>query len=123
MVIDTCIFIEHLRARDKTRTTLYLLPSHKNLYVSAVSIYELYMGANTAEKKNDIKVLTADLPTLAFDGSVAVAAAKIYHQLKSSNKMIEFRDIFIAATCLVNDLPLITLNQKHFLRIEGLQLV
>jgi tRNA(fMet)-specific endonuclease VapC len=37
--------------------------------------------------------------------------------------MIEFRDIFIAATCIVNELPLITLNKKHFKRIEELKLI
>lgn len=35
--------------------------------------------------------------------------------------MIEFRDIFIAATCVVNKASLLTLNKKHFTRIAGLQ--
>jgi len=37
--------------------------------------------------------------------------------------MIEFRDIFIAATCMVNNLPVKTLNKKHYDRIEGLSVV
>jgi len=37
--------------------------------------------------------------------------------------MIEFRDIFIAATCIVNDLPVRTLNKKHFDRITGLHVI
>lgn len=36
--------------------------------------------------------------------------------------MIEFRDIFIAATCIVNELPIATLNKKHFKHIEGLKI-
>jgi len=43
--------------------------------------------------------------------------------LRQQNKMIEFRDIFIAATCLVNDLPVKTLNLKHFERIDGISFV
>ena len=36
--------------------------------------------------------------------------------------MIEFRDIFIAATCIENNLPIVTLNKKHFERIAGLDI-
>ena len=78
------------------------------------------MGATTPEKENDIELITEDISILPFSDFVAVEAAKIYHQLRISNKLIEFRDIFIAATCLVNDLPLVTLNKKHFTRIKGL---
>ena len=124
MVIDTSIFIEHLRAKNKVKATLYNhLPANIDRFISSVTLYELYMGATTVEKENDIKLITEDLYTLPFSDSVAVEAAKIYHQLMLSNKIIEFRDIFIAATCLVNDLPLVTLNKKHFDRIKGLKII
>jgi tRNA(fMet)-specific endonuclease VapC len=123
MVIDTWVFIEHIRAKDKLNTTLYLLPENIELFVSAVSMYELYMGATTIEKENDVRAITEDLQILPFTEAVAFQAAQLYHLLKKQNKLIEFRDIFIAATCLVNDLPLVTLNKKHFKRIEGLKLV
>jgi len=54
---------------------------------------------------------------------VAVKAAQIYHSLKSNNQLIEFRDIFIAATCVVNDQPIVMLNKKHFQRIREIKLV
>jgi tRNA(fMet)-specific endonuclease VapC len=123
MVIDTGIFIEHLRAKDKLNTTLYLLPDHTALFISSVTIYELYMGATTPEKETDAVLLTEDLVVLPFTDAVALKAAQIYHQLRRKNKMIEFRDIFIAATCIIHELPLIILNKKHFNRIEELQLV
>ncbi|MDB5023327.1 MAG: type toxin-antitoxin system VapC family toxin [Mucilaginibacter sp.] len=123
MVIDTGIFIEHLRAKDKLKSTLYNLPSDVEFFISSVTLYELYMGATTPEKENDIKLITEDLSILPFSDSVAVEAARIYHRLRLSNKMIEFRDIFISATCLVNDLPLVTLNRKHFDRIKGLKII
>ena len=123
MVIDTGLFIEHLRAKDKLRTTLYLLPENTELFVSSVSMYELYMGATTTEKENDVRAVTEDLRILPFTDAVAFQAAQLYHQLKKQNKLIEFRDIFIAATCIVNNLPLVTLNKKHFQRIENLKLI
>ena len=98
MVIDTSVFIEFLRAKNKTSTTLFNIPDTEMVYVSSVTLYELFMGANTPEKMNDIRLLTEDLPVLLFDERVAQKAAEIYHQLRKLNQMIEFRDIFIAAT-------------------------
>ena len=74
-------------------------------------------------KINDIKILTEDLHVLVFNDEVAITAAEIYHQLRTENKMIEFRDIFIAATCLSNNLPVKTLNKKHYDRIKGLNVL
>jgi predicted nucleic acid-binding protein len=120
MVIDTSIFVEFLRAKDKTKTALFLIPDDKQIYISSVTLYELLMGAFTPEKVNDIRILTEDIPVLSFNSDVANKAAEIYHQLRQKNKMIEFRDIFIAATCMVNDFPVKTLNKKHYERIKGL---
>lgn len=123
MVIDTGIFIEHLRAKDKTQTTLYKLAEKENLCISAVSLYELYMGATSSEKIKDVEQLTGGLNILPFDEHVAAAAAKIFLQLKRNNQLIEFRDIFIAATCIANELPIATLNKKHFKRVDDLNIL
>ncbi|SEP39041.1 type II toxin-antitoxin system VapC family toxin [Mucilaginibacter sp. OK283] len=80
-------------------------------------------GATNKEKENDVKNITGDLSVLPFTDTVAQKAAQIYHQLRQSNQMIEFRDIFIAATCIVNEMPIITLNKKHFKRIDGLKIL
>jgi len=122
MVIDTSIFIEYLRAKDKKKSALFTIPDATQLYISSVTMYELLMGATDENKQKDIKLLTEDLPVLPFDESVSRKAAEIYHQLRLENNMIEFRDIFIAATCLVFELPLKTLNKKHFERIKGLNI-
>lgn len=123
LVIDTVIFIEHLRGKDKTKTSLYKISGSPNLKISSITLYELLMGATDERKWNDVKLLTEDLTVIPLTDEVSVAAAKIYHRLRKSNSMIEFRDIFIAATCVVHNLPLMTSNRKHFGRIEDLKVV
>ena len=123
LVIDTSVIIEFLRSKDKKNTSLYLIPNDKNICITSVSIYELYIGAKDKIKWKDVKLLTEDLLQLPFDKNVSIEAAKIYHQLRTDNKMIEFRDIFIAATCVVNKMPLLTVNKKHFNRIKALQII
>jgi len=123
MVVDTGIFIEYLRAKNKENTLLFHLPENSKIYISSVTLYELYIGATTPDKWNDIDLLTSYIPVLPFNKEIAISSGEIYQSLRKSNKIIEFRDIFIAATALANNLPLLTFNEKHFSRISDLSLV
>jgi tRNA(fMet)-specific endonuclease VapC len=122
VVVDTNIFIDYLRTKDKKNTDLFKIPSNKTIFISAITLYELLLGATNDQKRCDIQLLTEDTIVLPFDDEVSIQASEIYHDLRRTNKMIEFRDIFIAATCLTNKLPLKTSNKKHFQRIKGLKL-
>lgn len=122
MVIDTSVFIEYLRSTKKNDTALQRLSDESDWYVSSITVYELFMGANTQKKKEEIQILTADLILLPFNYETAVKSAAIYNDLKSKNQIIEFRDIFIGATAIINHLPILTLNRKHFERINGIKL-
>lgn len=64
MVIDTSVFIEFLRSKQKQNTTLYNLPENTVYSLSSVTLFELYMGATTSEKLKDIEVLTEGLNVL-----------------------------------------------------------
>jgi len=66
MVVDTGIFIDFLRSKDKTKTILQRLPGNIDLYVSSITLYELYMGATSPQKWVDVKTLTEDIPVLNF---------------------------------------------------------
>ena len=122
LVIDTGIFIEYLRKTEKSKTILASLPNDCSLFVSAVTVYELMMGATNEQKKKDVETLLEGVSVLPFDEEVSMKAAEIYHNLRRRNLMIEFRDIFIASTALIFQLPIKTLNKDHFQRIETLEL-
>ncbi len=122
MVVDTGIFIEYLRAKIKSKTILQHLPDNTDLYISSVTLYELYMGATNPQKWVDVKTLTDDIPVLPFTKTISEKAAIIYQDLRKKNTIIEFRDIFIAATAMTHGLPVLTKNKKHFTRVSGLKL-
>ena len=63
------------------------------------------------------------LTVLPFGEEVVSKSAAFYRTLKKENRLIDHFDILIAGTAIVHDLPLATLNRKHFERIEGLMLV
>lgn len=122
MVIDTSVLIAHLRSPNKQSTLFYKLPANISYSISTVTLFELYIGAKNPEREKDILLLIRGLNILPFTGETAIKAAEIYRLLIKQNKIIEFRDIFIAATCMVNNQSLITLNTKHFERVQDLKL-
>jgi predicted nucleic acid-binding protein len=50
-------------------------------------------------------------------------AIEIYQELLSKNKIIDLADILIGATAITHEIPLATLNVKHFERIEQLKIL
>lgn len=50
-------------------------------------------------------------------------AVSLNAELKKKRKQIDLADLFIAATAVAYNLPLVTLNKKHFDRIDTLQLI
>jgi tRNA(fMet)-specific endonuclease VapC len=68
-------------------------------------------------------LLTEDLIILPLTIDIAQQAAIIFQKLRSENQIIEFRDIFIGASSISNNLPILTLNKKHFSRIKNLEVL
>jgi tRNA(fMet)-specific endonuclease VapC len=81
------------------------------------------MGASSKERQDEVEYLLEDAIILPLTKEISIKSAEIYNQLKKKNQIIEFRDIFIAATAIHHQLPIKTLNKKHFNRIEGLELL
>jgi predicted nucleic acid-binding protein len=94
MVVDTGIFIDHLRAKEKSKTVLYGIFEREDLYLSSVTLYELMAGATSQIKKEDILLVTSNFRISDFSESVAYRAAEIYQQLKKKNLLID-SEIFL----------------------------
>ena len=112
VLVDTSIIIDHLRKKIKSQSILYGLVKSYTLYLSTISLFELYAGANTARKMSDIENILVAFDTLLFSDSIARKSAEIYLSLKKENKLMEIRDLFIAATAIVYEMPIITLNKN-----------
>jgi len=122
-VLDSSLIIQHTRLGNK-RHSFFL----RSLFVyepnlSAISIYEIELGAYRAGRLSDIAALQVDFKVLPITEEIAQRAARLDVDLIRRNRQIGIKDTFIAATCLAYDLPLLTVNVRHFDRVEGLQLI
>ncbi|VEN73816.1 conserved hypothetical protein [Candidatus Desulfarcum epimagneticum] len=91
--------------------------------MSSVTLFELKCGAKTEKHSKDIGKLLKWIETIPFDNEIAEIASIIYQRLKLKHKLIEFRDIFIAATAISENLCVATLNIKDFERIKDIDLI
>lgn len=123
LVIDTSLIIEHLRKQNKHQSTLFKIFPHYSLYVPTIVEFELFSGANNSQKQKEIREILKQCNSLPFTSDVAQQAGFLFQTLRQSNQLVEIRDILIAATAVTNNLPLMTLNKKHFQRIHGLRLI
>lgn len=121
VLIDTSILIDHLRKKQKDKTTFFKLSKNYDCLISSITQFEFSVGS-TPHNQEFTKNLLAALPVLSLDSNCTEIAVDLYHALKKRNQLISLPDIFIAATAIANDLPFQTLNKKHFQRIDKLKL-
>ncbi len=122
ILVDTSVVIDHFRKKNKSKSLLYELSKVNTLFLSAISKFEFLVGTKTSQIPQTVKIIEG-FYILSFNSNAANIASNIAKKLKAQNRIIEFRDIFIAATAIANDIPLSTLNVKHFERIDGLELI
>jgi len=123
ILVDTSILIDFFRKKNRKKSILYKLQGKYEIYVSSVTEFEFLAGVREEDRALSINSFFKNLDVIDFDSKAAIIASSIYKSLKSNNQIIEFRDIFIAATAIANQLPLSTLNIEHFKRIENLEII
>jgi predicted nucleic acid-binding protein len=123
IMIDTSILIDFYRKSDKTNSVWYKLVKQNYVFaVSTVTKYEIYAGATESQLEFWDSVFK-NITILSFDEKTTNEAVNINAILKKKNKQIAIADLFIAATAVVWSLPFVTLNKKHFERIDGLEMI
>ena len=123
ILADTSVIIEFLRKAHKENSWLWKLKETSTCFISSITLFELLSGAKTDKHVEDIHKITKWIETIEFDDEIATIAASIFRNLKQQNQLIDYRDIFIAATAKYHHLKLATLNINHFKRIENLILL
>jgi predicted nucleic acid-binding protein len=123
VLVDTSILIDYYRKTDKERSVwINLVRQGYSFCVSAVTKYEIYAGATPKQLTfwNSIFLAITFMPLDEISVDTAVA---INSELKKKRKQIDLADLFIAATAIAHNLSLVTLNKKHFDRIDALILI
>lgn len=121
--VDTSILIDYYRKTDKEKSAwLSLVRQGYAFAISAVTKYEIYAGATSSQLLFWNSILQA-VHVIPLDEAAVDAAVEITHLLKKKRKLIDFADLFIAATAVTHKLPVATLNTRHFERVDELTIL
>ena len=125
--IDTTFLIDLQRERRAGRgdgeahTFLQERPDAE-LQLSVVALGEFAEGFPSAEHPT-VRAMREHHNVLPIDVETALIYAGITRELRGQGRLIGTNDLWIAATSLRRQLPVVTANAEHFERVEGLQVL
>ncbi len=124
-LLDTDIMIYNLKGNEMVRQNLR---NHINdpIQICSVTLMELYYGAFKSQKvesniakvrkiENSIEIISINKDQVELFGMLKV-------KLEKAGTPLDDFDLILAATALSHNLILVTNNERHFSRIEGLQI-
>ena len=125
LIFDTCVLVCHLRGEDERCTRYIEQAAHGDLegFVSSVTVAELYAGERlSAESESTVDSLLDAFTVLAVDRAAAAQAGRLVRRFRRSHGL-GMLDAVIAATALLEESPVLTMNTRHFAPVPGLVVV
>ncbi len=116
-LIDTNIFIAILKGDGKLKLFIENLACMLDTTVYA----ELIQGSKNKTEVQKIEKYLTRFELIHFDNTISQKTLELIRKYSKSHNLM-YGDAIIAATCLENDLTLITYNTKDFRFIKGLKL-
>ncbi len=125
LILETTFLVDFEREniRGTPGPALAFLEAHEDarLYITFVVAGELAAGASLAERARWEEFL-APFHILAFNADVSWEYGRAYHYLRENGLLIGGNDLWIAATGLAYNMPIVTRNVEHYRRVPGLQI-
>lgn len=113
VLVDTSILIDHLRGHQGASDVIERERSAGALHASEITRLEVLAGMRTAEE-DQTQSLLAVLHWHSVDAAVAEKAGELGRAWLPSHRGMDAADLAIAATAVLLDARLLTLNVRHF---------
>lgn len=122
IVFDTSIIIDYLRG-GTTGEAIFdqIEKQNAQLFIPTIVIFELFSGKSTKNESVRTKIakMVKDFKRIELTEEIAMTAGKLYREI---GKQVGVQDYIIAASALSIGASVLTLNQKHFQQIPGLEI-
>lgn len=124
-LIDTDIVIYSIKKHEKV-SERFILYKDMPKSLSVITYGELIYGArkskNVEKNLTNVHKLTELFPIIDISPLIMEKFGELKASLERSGMVIDDMDLLIASTALTHNLILVTNNQRHFSRIEGLKI-
>jgi len=113
--IDTCILIEYAKGKID-------IDFNENYFINSIVELEFKVGALNKRELLKINKILSQIKSVNIDQDILDLSVSLMDRYLLSHNMGVY-DSIIAATCLIYDLKLWTLNKKDFRYIDELILI
>lgn len=125
-LIDTDILSLYFKGHDQViaRFSSYL-ESHQRINFSIISYYEILSGLKHRDANKQLELFiqfSAQSNILPVSTESVSISAEKYAQLRKQGTPVDDIDLLIAGIAIANDLVMVTNNNKHFGKINGLEI-
>jgi predicted nucleic acid-binding protein len=125
MLFDTCFLIDLEREKKKgVGAAMAFLKQHCAMIplISAVTVGEFMEGFDDVESPA-CQAMLQHFQKVPSTEATARCYARITHKLRLIRNIMGANDLWIAATAIEHDVPLVTRNVQDFSRVAGLKLM
>lgn len=120
-LLDTSVAIDHLRGTQPAVDLLRrLVDSDEPVISSEVVRFELLAGVRDREL-DALEHFFSAFTWIPVDGGISRAAGELARKHRRAHSGIDDADYLIAATALMLDADLLTMNVRHFPMLTGLR--
>ena len=111
VLFDTDVLIEYLRGKDEAQ--IYIDSIQDLVYMSSITMAELYAGVRKGEESRKLDVFIETFEVISLNKNIAKMGGLYRNQYKPSHGT-GLADALIAATAKEIGAQVITFNIKHF---------
>ena len=111
ILFDTDVLIDYLRGKDEAQT--YIDDIKDEVYMSSISMAELYAGVRKGEESRKLEIFIETFEVISLNKNIAKMGGLYRNQYKPSHGT-GLADALIAATAKEIEAQVITFNTKHF---------
>jgi predicted nucleic acid-binding protein len=117
MIIDSSVLIDIDRGSEKYEK----IPGGRHS-VSSATFMEMSVGVNLGAG-GGLDSIRENLDVIPVDEKVAEKAGEITAELKRRGEPIDINDVYIAATAVTHQEPVLTANTKHFEKVDAVEVI
>lgn len=122
VIVDADVIIEVLRKNPTAASFLKNEIGAFNVVLSAITVAEIQQGAASKENLQQINRILKQYIVLPIEYQISNIFSALVNKYVLSHDT-DIGDMIVAATSLHYQLPLLTMNHKHYKHIPNLQLV
>lgn len=123
MILDTSILVDIDRGTNLEK--IEKLDSQTNHKISAITVSEFFTGVymrNSKDEKGANRIISR-ANTIPVNKEIAKEAGKLLARKRKDDLGLNINDIYIAATAIVENEPILTKDTEHFREIKEIDVI